>query len=93
VAIANCTIHRGHGAVLLGSETSGAFATWWPSNIVAQGTDRGIRIKSTRGRGGLLENIRFDNWVIEDTPDPAIEITNYYTRAPEEPVSARTPVA
>jgi hypothetical protein len=39
-----------------------------------------------------LENIRFDNWVIEDTPDPAIEITNYYTRAPEEPVSARTPV-
>ena len=39
------------------------------SNIVSQGTDRGIRIKSTRGRGGVLENIRFDNWVIEDTPD------------------------
>jgi polygalacturonase len=92
VAITNCTIHRGHGAVVLGSETSGGIRNVTASNIVAQGTDRGIRIKSTRGRGGLLENIRFDNWVIEDTPNPAIEITNYYTRAPEEPVSVRTPI-
>jgi polygalacturonase len=92
IAITNCTIHRGHGAVVLGSETSGGIRNVVASNIVAQGTDRGIRIKSTRGRGGLLENIRFDNWVIEDTPYPAIEITNYYTRTPEEPVSERTPV-
>ena len=92
VAITNCTIHRGHGAVVLGSETSGGIRNVVASNIVAQGTDRGIRIKSTRGRGGLLENIRFANWVIEDTPNPAIEVTNYYTRAPEEPVSERTPV-
>jgi Glycosyl hydrolases family 28 len=62
------------------------------SNIVSVGTDRGIRIKSTRGRGGVLENIRFDNWVIEDSRYAAIQVTNYYTRAPEEPVSARTPV-
>jgi polygalacturonase len=53
------------------------------SNIVAQGTDRGIRIKSGRGRGGTLENIRFDNWVIDDTPNVAIEATNYYTRIPD----------
>lgn len=92
VAITNCTIHRGHGAVVLGSETSGGIRNVVASNIVSQGTDRGIRIKSTRGRGGVLENIRFDNWVIEDTPNPAIEVTNYYTRAPAEPVSARTPV-
>ena len=92
VAITNCTIHRGHGAVVLGSETSGGIRNVVASNIVAQGTDRGIRIKSTRGRGGLMENIRFDNWVIEDTPNPAIEVTNYYTRAPQEPVSVRTPV-
>jgi len=92
VAITNCTIHRGHGAVVLGSETSGSIRNVVASNIVSQGTDRGIRIKSTRGRGAVIENIRFDNWVIEDTPDPAIEVTNYYTRAPEEPVSERTPV-
>jgi polygalacturonase len=92
VAITNCTVHRGHGAVVLGSETSGGIRNVVASNIVAQGTDRGIRIKSTRGRGAVIENIRFDNWVIEDTPNPAIEVTNYYTRAPEEPVSERTPI-
>jgi Glycosyl hydrolases family 28 len=92
VAITNCTIHRGHGAVVIGSETSGGVRNVVASNIVAQGTDRGIRIKSTRGRGGLIDNLRFDNWVIEDTPYPAIEVTNYYTRAPQEPVSQRTPI-
>ena len=92
IAITNCTIHRGHGAVVLGSETSGSIRNVAASNIVSQGTDRGIRIKSTRGRGAVIENIRFDNWIIEDTPNPAIEVTNYYTRAPQEPVSERTPV-
>jgi len=92
VAITNCTVHRGHGAVVLGSENSGNIRNVVASNIVAQGTDRGIRIKSGRARGGIIENIRFDNWVIEDTPYPAIEVTNYYTRAPDEPVSERTPI-
>jgi hypothetical protein len=92
VAITNCTVHRGHGAVVLGSETSGGIRNVVASNIVSVGTDRGIRIKSTRGRGGVLENIRFDNWVIEDSRYAAIQVTNFYTNAPEEPVSARTPV-
>ena len=92
VAITNCTVHRAHGAVVLGSETSGGIRNVVASNIVSVGTDRGIRIKSTRGRGGVEENIRFDNWVIEDSNYAAIEVTNYYTRAPEEPVSARTPI-
>ncbi len=92
VAITNCTIRRGHGAVVLGSENSGSIRNVVASNIVAQGTERGIRIKSGRGRGGTIENIRFDNWVIEDTPNPAIEVTNYYTRVPDEAVSERTPV-
>jgi hypothetical protein len=61
------------------------------SNIVSQHTDKGVRIKSTRARGGSVENIRFDNWIIEDPAGAAIEVTNYYTRVPEEPVSVRTP--
>jgi polygalacturonase len=91
IAITNCTVHHGHGAVVLGSEGSGSIRNVVADNIVAQGTDRGIRIKSGRGRGGTYENIRFSNWVVEDTPYPAIEVTNYYTRVPAEPVSERTP--
>jgi polygalacturonase len=91
VAITNCTVHHGHGAVVLGSETSGGFHNIVASNIVCQGTEKGVRIKSTRGRGGVIENVRFDNWTM-DAVDEAINVTNYYTRGPEEPVSQRTPV-
>jgi polygalacturonase len=91
VAITNCIVHHGHGAVVLGSETSGGFHNIVASNIVCQGTQKGVRIKSTRARGGMIENVRFDHWTM-DAVDEAINVTNYYTQAPEEPVSERTPV-
>jgi polygalacturonase len=92
VAITNTTVRRGHGAVVLGSETAGSIRNVVASNIVSQHTDKGVRIKSGRARGGVVENIRFDNWIIEDPAGAAIEVTNYYTKIPDEPVSARTPI-
>ena len=65
VTITNCTFHRAHGAVVIGSETSGGVRNVVASNIVSKGTEVGIRIKSGRGRGGTVENLRFDNWVID----------------------------
>lgn len=91
LAITNCIVHHGHGAVVIGSETAGSVRNIVASNIVAQGCERGARIKSTRGRGGIVENVRFDNWIVEDAEE-GINITNYYTHTPEEPVSGRTPV-
>jgi len=91
VTITNCTVHHAHGAVVLGSETSGGFHNIVASNIVCQGTQKGVRIKSTRGRGALIENVRFDHWTM-DHVDEAINVTNYYTKTPDEPVSERTPV-
>ena len=91
IAITNCTVHHAHGAVVLGSETSGGIRNVVASNIVCQGTEKGVRIKSTRGRGAVIENIRFDHWTMTDVPE-AINVTNYYTRGPEEPVSERTPI-
>ena len=91
VAIVNCTLLRGHGGVVIGSEMSGGVRNVVASNIVCKGTVRGIRIKSERGRGGVVENIRYSNWVIENARE-AINITNFYHETPEEPVSERTPV-
>jgi len=91
IAITNCTVRHGHGAVALGSETSGGIRNVVVRNIVCLGTQKGVRIKSTRGRGGILENIRFDNWTMRNVEE-AINITNYYTQTPEESVSERTPV-
>jgi polygalacturonase len=92
VTITNCVMYQGHGAIVIGSESSGDIRDIAASNIVAKGTDRGIRIKSQRGRGGVIENVRCDNFVIEDALTEAIEITTLYTHVPPEPLSERTPV-
>ena len=50
ITITNCTMLAGHGGVVIGSEMSGSVRKVTISNCVFDGTDRGIRIKSTRGR-------------------------------------------
>jgi len=91
VVITNCVMYKGHGAVVIGSEMSGGVRNVSVSNIVCVGTDRAVRIKSTRGRGGVVENIRFSNFVVENVREP-IYITTFYTKTDPEPVSERTPV-
>jgi hypothetical protein len=96
VTIANCTVHHAHGAVVIGSETSGSIRNVVASNITAIDTENGIRIKSRRGRGGVVEDVRFDNWTMENV-GVGIVVTSYYTMGgevatKEEPVSERTPV-
>ena len=56
----------GHGGVVMGSEMSGRVRKVTISNCVFDGTDRGIRIKSTRGRGGVVEDIRVSNVVMSN---------------------------
>jgi polygalacturonase len=92
VTVTNSTFHRAHGAMVIGSETAGGVRNVVASNIVSRGTEIGIRIKSGRSRGGVVENLRFDNWVIDQPLKDGILVTNYYVRIPEEPVSERTPV-
>ena len=96
VSIANCTVHHAHGAVTLGSEISGGIRNLVADNITCDGTQIGVRIKSRRGRGGMVEDVRFNNWTMEDV-GTAINVTSYYmmegeTTAADEPVSERTPV-
>jgi polygalacturonase len=97
IAITGCTVHRAHGAVTIGSETSGWIRNLVASNMTCSGTQMGVRMKSRRGRGGGIENVRFDNWVMDDVGQ-AINITSYYLmegevrREAPEAVSNRTPV-
>jgi polygalacturonase len=89
--ITNCTMLRGHGGVVIGSEMSGGVRNVAISNCVFDGTDRGIRLKSTRGRGGTIENVRASNIVMRHIREEAITLNLHYTNAPREAVSARTP--
>ncbi len=87
IVVTNCVMYKGHGAIVIGSETSGDIRDIAASNIVARGTLDGIRIKSQRGRGGVIENMRFDNFVIEDAAF-AIEITGRYQQSSSDHANA-----
>jgi polygalacturonase len=96
VSIVNCTVHHAHGAVALGSEISGGIHNLVADNITCKETAIGVRIKSRRGRGGVVEDVRFNNWTMEDVGE-AINVTTDYlmegeAKTSEEPVSERTPI-
>src|SRR5664279_3669823 len=66
VTITNCTVHHAQSALAIGSETSGSVRNIVASNITVKDTVNGIHLKSRRGRGGVVENIRFDNWTMDN---------------------------
>ncbi len=57
VIVDNCKVFKGHGGFVVGSEMSGSVRNIQVSNCQFLGTDVGLRFKSTRGRGGVVENI------------------------------------
>lgn len=81
ITITNCTMIHGHGGVVLGSEMSGDIRNVVISNCVFKQTDRGIRLKSRRGRGGIVEDIRISNIVMDDVICPFI-LNLYYFCGP-----------
>lgn len=92
ITITNCTMLSGHGGVVIGSEMSGSVRKVTISNCVFDGTNRGIRLKSTRGRGGVVEAIRVSNIVMSNIKDEAIILDLRYSKMPAEEVSERTPI-
>ncbi len=66
ITITNLTTLRGHAGVALGSEMSGDIRNVSISNCTFQGTEHGIRIKSRRGRGGVVEGVVVSNIVMQD---------------------------
>ncbi|MCZ8522120.1 MULTISPECIES: glycoside hydrolase family 28 protein [Paenibacillus] len=102
VTVTNCTMLHGHGGVVLGSETAGGIRNVTISNCIFIGTDRGIRIKTNRARGGGVENVRISNIYMEDVLCPlainafykhGIDESNPLLTSPEAvPVTEGTPV-
>ncbi|HBT86064.1 MAG TPA: glycoside hydrolase [Porphyromonadaceae bacterium] len=57
VIVENCKVFQGHGGFVVGSEMSGGVKNISVKNCQFLGTDVGLRFKSNRGRGGVVENI------------------------------------
>lgn len=78
LVIKNCLVYHGHGGVTIGSEMSGGVKNVSVSACTFLGTDVGIRFKSNRGRGGVVENIYFSDINMIDIPTQAISFNMYY---------------
>lgn len=79
--VENCTFLHGHGCSL-GSELGAGVKNMLVRNCTFDGTDIGIRFKSDRLRGGLVENVVFENITMKNVGQ-AIVITSYYVGLPK----------
>lgn len=78
VLVDNCTVYQGHGGFVVGSEMSGGVRNIRVSNCKFLGTDVGLRFKSRRGRGGVVENIYAENISMMDIPTEPILFDLFY---------------
>lgn len=81
ITITNCIMIHGHGGIVFGSEMSGDIRNVTISNCIIEGTDRGIRMKSRRGRGGVIEDVRINNIIMNGVICPFIA-NLYYNCGP-----------
>ena len=59
ITVTDCTFMHGHG-VSIGSETNAGVRNFLVQKCTFENTDNGLRIKSDRGRGGVVENVQPD---------------------------------
>jgi len=79
VIIKNNVVYHGHGGVTVGSEMSSGVRNIHVSACTFIGTDIGLRFKSTRGRGGVVENIWISDIDMVGIPTEAIGFNMFYT--------------
>ena len=77
--VKNCIVFHGHGGVTVGSEMSGGVRNLHVSDCTFIGTDVGLRFKSNRGRGGVVEDIYISNIEMLNIPTQAISFNLYYS--------------
>jgi polygalacturonase len=83
--VRNCIVYHAHGGFVIGSEMSGGARNIYVEDCTFIGTDIGLRFKTTRGRGGIVENIFIKNITMKQIPAEAILFDMYY--AAQDPVA------
>ena len=78
VLVSHNTVYHGHGGFVIGSEMSGGVRNIKVTKCTFIGTDVGLRFKSTRGRGGVVENIFISDIDMTGIPTEAIRFNMFY---------------
>jgi polygalacturonase len=98
IEIRQCYMERGHGAVTIGSEMAAGVYQVLVKDCIFQSTDRGLRIKTRRGRGkdAIIDGIVFDHIHMKEVKTPFV-VNCFYFCDPDGktretyPVDDRTP--
>jgi len=93
VVIQNSTVYHAHGGFVIGSEMSGGARYIYVSDCSFLGTDIGLRFKTARGRGGIVEDIYAANINMKDIPGEAILFDMYYAAKDPVPLAGEKRVA
>ena len=83
----NNIVYHAHGGFVIGSEMSGGARNLYVDNNTFIGTDIGLRFKTTRGRGGVVENIYVTNTYMKDIVGEAILFDMYYAAVDPIPLN------
>jgi polygalacturonase len=83
ITVTNCKFGHGHG-ISIGSHTDGGVSDLLADNITFDGTENGIKGKSQRGRGGLVQNLKYTNMKMSQVKNP-IFFMSYYDEKNKDP--------
>ncbi len=84
IIVRNCLLNHGHGSVTIGSECSGGVCDVRVEKCIFRETDRGLRIKTRRGRGkrSVIADIVFEHIVMDHVRMP-FTVNMYYFCDPD----------
>jgi polygalacturonase len=85
ITITGCTIGSGHG-LSVGGETNEGLNGLLVTHCTMSGTSNGIRLKASRGNGGLCENLIFSDITMSKVSTPFL-FESYYPSLPSDPSS------
>lgn len=86
ILIEDCTVLSAHGGLVVGSETANGVENITVKNCFFDGTDRGVRIKTRRGRGGDIRGINVSDITMNNVICP-ISINMYYRCGDPDPIA------
>ncbi len=84
ILVEDCVVSQAHGGFVIGSETASGINGATVRNCRFLGTDRGLRIKTRRDRGGVIENITLENVYMENVICP-VSVNMYYNCGSDSP--------
>lgn len=97
ILVTDCMFLHGHGCSI-GSDTDSGVRHMVVRRCTFEGTDVGVRLKSRRGRGGVVEDITYTDLTMHRVGQ-AVVISSYYYGLPKVgqhdaamPVAADTPI-